>query len=233
MPFHSVAGAGPWAALLVLLLLAGSVEIYAPLRATVGEEVEVVVLVNGVKAPGSVKVVSPAGEEKDYGGGYAKFGADGAGEWRVEYAGIERRVLVERTAAQMALEPLMYGATVIALFIIARAYLKSRRKLFVRKWIEGNGVGIEIRNGREELADVRVIDNVPEDAELDLPSGAKEWKTIDGRSVRWSIPVLQAGRCMILTYGIKTGAKVLPAVEVRASDAREIRARSDEVRVNP
>ena len=219
------------AALLALLLLAGSVEIYDPTHAVAGEEVEVVVLVNGVRAPGEVVVTSPAGEEERHAGGYAKFEASAVGEWRVEYAGIERKLVVERSELGKLAEPLAYGATALAALIIAHAYWKSRRKLFVKKRLANGNVEIEVRNGGEELAGVRVIDHVPEDAELDLPAGAKAWESLEGKSVRWSVPVLHAGQRIVLSYGIRTGAKVLQGVEVRASHAREIRAVSDEVRI--
>ena len=93
-------------------------------------------------------------------------------------------------------------------------------------------MSIEVRNGKEELVGVRVVDFVPDDAELDLPKGAREREGMDGRrSVVWSIPVLNAGQRVVLSYDIKTGASELPSAEVRASHALEIRTRSDRVHI--
>ena len=224
-----VKGAFRWAALLLLLMLVGSIELYAPSRARAGEEVEVVALVNGVKAPGELVVVSPEGNVETYDGGYARFSVDEGGEWRVEYAGVVKRIAVEESTVHALAEPLAYFALVVALLIIASAFVKSRRKLFIRKRFDGGVVSIEVRNNREELVGVRVVDPVPEDAELDLPKGAREREGLNGRSVVWSIPVLRAGQRIVLRYGIKTSAKVLPGAEVRASHALEIRAASDGV----
>jgi len=128
-------------------------------------------------------------------------------------------------------EQLAYGAFAVVLIIIVYAFLKSRKKLFVDKRYEDGVVSIEVRSGGEELMGVLVIDAVPLDGRLDLPEGARESESVEGRSVRWSIPVLQAGRRVVLKYGLKTAEKVLPPVDVRASQAQEIRARSDEIHI--
>ncbi|VVC04739.1 Uncharacterised protein [Candidatus Burarchaeum australiense] len=222
------------ALLLVLLFLAGSIELIAPRHVRVGEEVEAVALVNGVQAPGEITVVSPAGDSTCYANGHAKFNASGAGTWLVRYSDVERRVEVENRLPAYA-EPLAYGAFAFAALAIAYSFFRGRRKLLVEKRFEAGTVSIEVRNAGEDLLGVRISDPVPEDAELDLPMGARhgarESAGPDGRRcVRWHLPVLRAGERVVLAYGMRTSARVLPGAEVRASLGREVIAGSDEVR---
>ncbi|MDO8339157.1 MAG: hypothetical protein Q7T16_00710 [Candidatus Burarchaeum sp.] len=234
MHLFSVGRTAAVALLLAMLFLAGAVELYAPGRARLGEQVEAVALVNGVQAAGEIGVVSPSGTEEKYAGGYARFEVDEAGVWKVEYEGEVREIIVETPLTLPAYaEPLAYGLFALALLVIAYAWLGARRKLFVEKRFRNGTVEIEVRNQGEELAGVQVADFVPEDAVLEFPRGAahgaRESRDARGRGVRWTIPVLRAGGRIVLEYGIKTSAKSLPHAEVRATLAREIIARSDSV----
>jgi len=232
MHLFSVGRMAAFALMLAMLFLAGAVELYAPGRARVNEQVEVVALVNGVQAAGAISVVSPSGTEEKYTGGYARFEVDEAGVWKVGYGGDVREVIVEKTFALPAYaEPLAYGIFGLALFVIAYTWFRARRKLFVEKRYESGNVLIEVRNQGEELAVVQVTDFVPEDAMLELRRGGRESTGARGRCARWTIPILRAGERVVLEYGIRTSAKSLPHAEVRATLAREIIAKSDDVRI--
>jgi len=215
------------ALLLPFLFLAGSIEIYAPAHARVGEHVEAVALINGVQAAGEVKVVSASGNEAGYMGGYARFEVDEAGVWKVGYEGDAREIVVEKPFALPAYaEPLAYGLFALALLVIAYAWFRARRKIFVEKRFRDGTIEIEVRNQGEELAGVQVADFVPEDAVLELRGSGRESMSVRGRCVRWTLPVLRTGERAVLRYGLKTSARTLPHVEVRASLAREIIATS-------
>jgi hypothetical protein len=124
---------------------------------------------------------------------------------------------------------LVYAAFAIAVLILLDALIKSQRKLFVSKKYAHGEVTIELRNGMGEIAGVRVIDRLPADAELGALNGGKIYSSAEERSVRWNVPLLMPGERAVFRYGLRTSEKKLPGAEVKATQAREIRARSDGV----
>ena len=134
-------------------------------------------------------------------------------------------------APQDAYSLLVYAAFAIAVLIILDAFLKSRRKLFVSKRYAHGEAVIELRNGMGEIAGVRVVDGLPQDAELGALGGGKLVEAGGERTLRWNVPLMMPGERKVFRYGMRTAEKRLPGAEVMATQAREIRARSDSVRI--
>jgi len=122
---------------------------------------------------------------------------------------------------------LVYAAFAIAVLVLLDAFIKSRRKLFVSKKYAHGEVTIELRNGMGEIAGVRVIDPLPADAELGALGGGKLIEAGGEKSLRWNVPLMMPGERKVFRYGMRTSEKRLPGAEVMATQAREIRAKSD------
>jgi hypothetical protein len=128
-------------------------------------------------------------------------------------------------------EWLYYGALVLASIVIADALLKSRRRVFVSKRYADGEVTLEVRNGSEEIAGVRVMDTLPADAELGALDGGKLVDLGHAKTIRWSVPALAPGERCVFKYGLRTREKILPGVEVSGTIAKQVKARSADLRL--